>query len=1189
MTTVTPHQSKALNVEKSISLTANAGSGKTFVLAQRYLQILLNTSAPLNKVAAITFTEKAAGELYKRISVELDKLILTSLDFEAKEKAEKIRKQLVSAKISTIHSFCIDLLREFPVEASLDANFSTINEQKANELIDLTIESAFKELLKDSERSKDIKRLVRLLGSQARLASELSHMIKRRKNVIDLINKFYSGGIDKIAKFLSNTFKRSAKILFENEVPEFLEHLNKINLTVLNHNSKNESANEIHSALKKIKQADELILTLTKINELSNKIVTGNGNVRTRGYLPANLRSEVEDSINFVEEFLNQLTKIELSIKQHEIEKELAAYILSLINVFKYVLSNYESKKSELSVLDFEDILLITKTLLRNENVKESLSLKFSYLLIDEYQDTNEIQYEIFLPLVDELKSGNLFIVGDEKQSIYRFRDAELNVFAKTKEDISLINGQESLLTLPDSFRMAPAICFFINNLFKKLFSEPRLYFNEVPASDLVCARDDDFKGQVEILISSGEEDSEADMVAKKIVMLKEKNSDRIRNWNDIAILVRKRASFNELQKALTKYQIPFNLIGGTGFYQKQTISDIYNYFAFLLNDNDDAALIGTLRSPFFMVSDAQIFELSLFDGETYWQKINNSAGENEFWKKIFTVLNENKYQVHRVSIPLLLRKILRESEIVAVISSRVNGSQEISNLKKLISKTNDFFKDEFNTLYDYVTYLRNSISSTEDESQGKIEPVSPGVNILTIHQAKGLEYPAVFLFKCNDTTQTNKVKSKSFTVDKEFGILTNVPINENYFGDYSSSPIVGIYNLVEEKKELAELKRLLYVALTRAKDFIFISFTDGEKKISKNSFAELIADGLNLVFPVDNIKLSGELTFLQNKNGYFINDVKKIKLDVPVTSRFEIPELNIQSKEVDLTITKLFLSELVDQSNGEVLSATRFSTFITCPLKYNLLYNYKMSGLIEKANRFTKSIRKKSFEEFNRNELESHLLDDHQRLGEYSQLMGSIIHSALRKFENKEELIPFVKTRLKNSVLGEIPENLLTDILLDLNQFYDSNEFKYINSFPEYRNEFEVYLKENDFYLFGILDKIIFDEKKIIIVDYKTDNIDDNQLNSRAEKYLPQLKFYAYIVARLFNKSREIEGRIIFTKYPNKPYIFKYDESVNKYISAGVNDMIVSIRNNDFSPNLKACSECIFTDQNSQCIIDNK
>ncbi|MDH3268675.1 MAG: UvrD-helicase domain-containing protein, partial [Ignavibacteria bacterium] len=569
MNVLTPHQRKALNIEKSISLTANAGSGKTFVLAQRFLEIILTTSTPLNQVAAITFTDKASGELYKKILVELNNLLLTISNPDLKQRIEKIRKQLVSAKISTIHSFCIDLLKEFPVEASLDANFSTINEHKAAELIDLSIESTLRELLKDSDKQSDVKLLIRLLGSMGRLVAELSFLISKRKNVLNLIDKYYSSDKKTITDQLFRMFESNVKILFKNELPDSLTHLTIINNHVLQINPKNEFANVIKIALTNIKDADDEISKLIKLKELSNVVLTRGGAVRKQGYLPSGNRDKVQNSIKIVENFFSQLIEIELTENHKKIEKELTRYILGLINVFQNVLSAYESKKWELGVLDFEDILIKTKALLENQSVRKSLSGKFKYLLVDEYQDTNEIQYEIFLPLVDDLKRGNLFIVGDEKQGIYRFRDAELQVFSKTKTDIQNVDGAESLLTLPDSFRMAPAICLFVNSLFRNLLKESRLLFNEVSASDLVCARSDDFTGKVEFLIVNSEDTNEAELTAKKIISLKSEFKDQLKEWNDIAILVRKRASFNELQKAFIKYQIPFNLIGGTGFYQK--------------------------------------------------------------------------------------------------------------------------------------------------------------------------------------------------------------------------------------------------------------------------------------------------------------------------------------------------------------------------------------------------------------------------------------------------------------------------------------------------------------------------------------------------------------------------------------------------------------------------------------------
>nr|MCU0407261.1 hypothetical protein [Ignavibacteriaceae bacterium] len=239
---------------------------------------------------------------------------------------------------------------------------------------------------------------------------------------------------------------------------------------------------------------------------------------------------------------------------------------------------------------------------------------------------------------------------------------------------------------------------------------------------------------------------------------------------------------------------------------------------------------------------DVDILELSMFEGESFWEKIKTaSVVQKKIWEKIFETLNENKELSSRINISLLLRKILKESEFISTLASRIDAVQEISNLNKLISITNEFFSDEFNTLYDYASFLNDAISSSADESQGNIDATSDGVNILTIHQAKGLEYPAVFLFKCNDTTQVNKVQSRSFTVDKNFGLLTKVPLNDNYFGEYLSAPIVGLYNLIESKKETAELKRLLYVGLTRAMDFLFITFTDEGKSPKKKSFTALI------------------------------------------------------------------------------------------------------------------------------------------------------------------------------------------------------------------------------------------------------------------------------------------------------------------------------------------------------------
>jgi len=346
-----------------------------------------------------------------------------------------------------------------------------------------------------------------------------------------------------------------------------------------------------------------------------------------------------------------------------------------------------------------------------------------------------------------------------------------------------------------------------------------------------------------------------------------------------------------------------------------------------------------------------------------------------------------------------------------------------------------------------------------------------------------------------------------------------------------------------------------------------------------------LINEGLKQDLTKDKITLEGELVFLQKENYAYTNVSKPIKLEIPVLRNIESSEKLIETNEFAINNKKLALTEIKDHSKGEVISATRFSTFSTCPLKYNLLYNYKLGDLIQQSYQYRIASKFNLEEDYNRNELSSYLFDDESNLAEYSKFKGQLIHYALRKNLSKERIPAFVEEKLKNNFKEAVPESLKVEIIDDLFLFYDSEEFKFINSFTDYRNEFEAYLKEEDFYLLGIHDKLIIKDKRLIIVDYKTDNINANEIDVFAGRYLPQLKFYAYIISRLFNKKHEIEGRIIFIKYPENPFIFNFDETADQNIKSNIKSMIHSIRNNNYSVNLSACKDCIFADENSQCV----
>jgi ATP-dependent helicase/nuclease subunit A len=1210
MAVLTPHQTAALNYENHISLTANPGSGKTFVLSKRYLDIAIKEDIHLRNIAAITFTDKAASELYKKIAVEIELKLNQETNPDILKKLERIRRELVSANISTIHSFCLDILKEFPVEADLDANFQPIDEQLSNELIEMSVEDMIKSSLSNSDEKENIKYLIRIFTSKRIFAQQLFYLVKNRKNVLELTQSAlgaYNGTIEEIADKFYEFFLLGVEDIFIKRKEIVTKILPLINNAVLQEFENNQFAINVKSLLKKLKHENTTEEALKILQEIGRNIFTIRGSIKIKDYLKSHNISKLKNEVDVIEEYFTDLKNITISDNHREIELLLAQFGKIIFYFFQKTAEFYEKKKREKGYLDYEDMLLYSKKVLSDSGVQHALSENFKYVMIDEYQDTNELQYQIFLPILDFLKKGNLFVVGDEKQSIYMFRDAELEVFSNTKRDIAQISGSEYLLTLPDSFRMAPAICLFANKLFKNLFNNPLPVFNEVKNSELVCARDDEIKGHVEILLGNEDNpgESEADLVAKRILkLLYGEDADQKLKWSDIAVLVRKRKSFTNLEAAFLKYKIPFNIVGGTGFYKRQIIYDIYNYFSFLLNKNNDSALVGILRSPFFALSDSEIFEISLEGYDSYWERFKSYSNSHQEFKNIVKQLEENLLLSESYTPTQVLRKILSESDYLAVTSSKINGQQELANIEKLIKLTNNFSLKGFRTLYDYVNFLKESIEQSEDEAQASVTDetnmssgIAGSVKVMTLHQAKGLEYKAVFLYKCDEVTIKNYIKSKAVTVNKRFGLLTKVPVNENYFATYESAPVILINNLISEKKEIAEIKRLFYVGITRAIDYLFISASSKQyDKYQSDSFIGLLKDGLKINFDSPSLNISSNLSFLRKKDDNYSNETEQFQVEIPITKHIE--EIKIPGEELSLQRKKVILKtgEVSDKSEGEFISATKTAVFKQCPLKYQLIYEFGFSGLMEQFHEWNVGKKEKKFNkyEFNPAEIKDEISKDEttQSPGIFADVKGRVIHKILQSEISEDLLDEYITRSLKDELsllqpgedrLSQLKENISNDV----KKFYKSSSFSYIQSFKNSKNEYRVYVKEKNYFLYGIIDKLILSGNKAIIVDYKTDDIMIGEVAERFASYLTQLKFYSYIISKLFDNVSEFEVRLIFIKHPEEivSEIIKR-ESLSE-VSSEIERMVKSIRERDFVKNLNHCSKCIFAVNHAQCIVN--
>jgi ATP-dependent helicase/nuclease subunit A len=1172
MPELTSYQKEALDINNNISLTANAGSGKTFVLSKRFVEILLIDQVDLSNIVAITFTDKAAGELNKKIAGEIEARILAEQDSIKRAKLENARSQLVSANISTIHSFCINILKEFAPEAEIDANFIPVDQQGADELIELSIDESINELIKNPAFEKDLKYLIRFFGSKKKFIDELINSVQKRRTIQKVHETIYAHDDKTICGFYGNAFNKGFHEIFSGQISRLIKALNKINAYVLSSAKTKDSASSIHELISKYNFDLSAAGQLKILSEISNLALTGAGEVRNRGYLSTG-RDDFEAEISELQSVFKNLKnffEIDYSLDS---TLELIHFGKSYLKIFEHALSLYTGKKKQKGCLDFEDILLFTERVIKLPEVQQSLKEKFSYIMIDEYQDTNELQYEIFMPILDHLQSGNLFVVGDEKQSIYMFRNAELEIFNKTKNEIIAAHRTGRLLSLPHSFRMAPQLVAFTNILFANLFKDASPLFNEVEYNDLICAKSEEEKGTIELLLAdpkTGIEENE--LTARKIIMLVNGGESLLK---DIAILCRKRNAFSELEKAFVKHKIPYSIVGGKGFYQRQSVYDVYNYLAFLLNNDDDAALIGILRSPFFNLSDMQIFEISSAEGNTVFEKLKKTSFKSSVYGKIYSVLAENIKIAFSLEVYLLIRKILLESNYWSVISAKQNSSQEIANIEKLLLIARSFSQKSFKNLYDFTTSLRESIQSFEDEGQAQVIKDENTVKLMTIHQAKGLEFKTVFLYGCDESAQDNFIKSKSLEIDKDLGLLAKIPQKDNYFYKYSSAPVIALHNYIIRKKTSAENERLLYVAVTRAVNKLFIC-GNVKQKYGRDSFLNLFSEGLFLDLSTNEKQLSANIEFMRLEGSEYKFYEKAIDLIVPITRDVEIKGgLNIVSETFHGKIN-ILSGRINDIPENEIISATKISMFSQCPVKYQLTYVLGYSSIhnIVKEKEIEKEY------EFNANE------DD--ELKKYAQLRGRLIHAALKDKVKAEHLNQFLAQRLFTENIFETDDTksrLIDSIADDIKRFYQSKIYSEISTAQNSRDEFEIYCAERKNYLYGIIDRLIIDKDTLTIIDYKTDKISAGQVQQRREDYLQQLKFYAYILAGLFKNYNKYRLLMIFLELPDEVQPVEIGREELKLFGEELNSAIDKINDNNFTPNTGHCSKCHFADKGNKCV----
>src|SRR5437764_10959302 len=629
--TLKPEQKIAAHtLDRHLSVTAGPGAGKTFVLVERYLEILRAKKVSVDNIVAITFTNRAANEMRQRVRERIDGLLRQSSGGE-RQTWLRHKRTLEGAVITTIHGLCSRLLHEFPVEANIDPQFVLLDEHQAAMMLEAVVEESLAEAI-----HKDEEIILQFTQGTGRAAFV---------NALVELHRRYRGeglSLDQIDKL---TIANHAS---EIDYFRVLKELDGYVAQLL-------SAGRLTPAaeVKRAKAAQEWPRLRSILAQPPNEKTIGAYTQAIEDFWDARPPKGRHASIESIDGLLwgvDAKSEYRLRGKLPAIGFDLLAknYSLAILKLLREIERRLDDEKQRLSVLDFDDLQLRTLRLLDHPSVLARVSERYRYFLVDEFQDTNGLQRDLLTKLA-LVRGTNLFIVGDRKQSIYGFRGADVDVFSEMTATIKDAGGAEQPLHL--NFRSQKPLIDSLNFLFAKIFQSG----SDVPSDALselgyvehepsLAVRDlEHDPPHVEFLLSAVLEDEnvnasgkyrsssfaaherDAEQVAARIRALVNAGSADILSANqkgrqdacapgisykDIAILLRAFTGVWTYESALRRAGIPYLTVQGKGFYQREEITDLIQLLRFLDNTTDELALAAILRSPLGGISDNALLAL---------------------------------------------------------------------------------------------------------------------------------------------------------------------------------------------------------------------------------------------------------------------------------------------------------------------------------------------------------------------------------------------------------------------------------------------------------------------------------------------------------------------------------------------------------------------------------------------------
>ena len=1063
---------------ESYMVDAGAGTGKTTVLVSRITGALA-TGIPISRIAAITFTEKAAGELLMRVREKIDEKIADN-DTDNGRVWLEARSDIENAPIGTIHSFCSSLLRKRPIEAGLDPDFSVVDMVQSRVIVDTEWRNWI--IRKLDDRDTDLRELLDFGVGLKNLRGLADSLIDNRDLVAEYLNTHkradkpnpkrlcdeIDGLMDK-ARDLSRLCTAPGDDKLHLKFIEFGENV---------------------TALKERVKSDPTATFDLKINRNAGA---------AKNWNPPDAKDRIKDC-------LKEICDV---VKAHN-KRIRGFYADRAIEFCVDFVDEYRRAKRKAGVLDFQDLLLETRDMLRDGYglvAREYFRKSYDLVMVDEFQDTDPLQVEVAFLLSEATtrasswdrvrpKSGKIFMVGDPKQSIYRFRRADIHMYRRVEESIRDIKR----VTLVQNFRSVPALVTWFNEFFSELFNEehetgaggPR-YENIHPTPFYTPPPGDctyfpgawsleipnvDYSQKNKLRVAEVRK-TESRTVASFIkdacrkglpVRDPEDKEWRKLEYGDIALLFRNRTGLGYFADALSEAGIPYVAPGSGGLFDKPETRALTACLVAIGRSDDAASLVGALRSTFFGFGDDELLRAK-FNGLKFDYTID--APENPACNEIgkaFAVLRELHAARNSMRKADLISALFAATPASAVFSLDNMDPSHAANIDKIHEIARRFDIDSGGGYSSFLRYLFEFEKLSGIEGGSGLESDQPFVKLMTVHGAKGLEFPMVILA---DMTVKGG-KTDNFLKDRSSGKIFFK------FGDLKSRGFDDAKE-TEKTEQLFEEQRLLYVACTRARDYLIVPTpaAGSPQGFSREAVEFAENDGAKLTRYYD---LAAE----------------------PSTEKQDIP-----GKAINVNFSE------TPETPGPVSK-----------------WKARRQGLVESLSR---PRRRKSTTEIAKTETEEPV--EIKPVETKAMAFGNLVHRALELVDfNKPETVDIAVEQARMEMTGIDADNV--DKARNIvKRAIETPLLKRAAHSRRSRKEYPFVIEtEKNVTLSGIVDLVFEEDGSLVVIDYKTDDIADQESAAARmdEGYREQGRIYSESLEKI--TGLKVKEAIILFLGPDPP-----------------------------------------------------